>query len=139
MAMVKCPKCGNEISDETKTCSNCGAVLIEKPAIEETGDDEELTDGGTIDYEKKYKAYKQLPIILMFLSFSICCIVGIVLVVITTDALHVIFLPIGVVVGGLTYFISSICIAPTVLRTDAVLDIKRKLEEKIQKEESDKK
>ena len=33
MAMIKCPECGQEISDKAKKCVHCGKVLIEdKPA-----------------------------------------------------------------------------------------------------------
>ena len=28
MAMIKCPECGQEISDKAKKCVHCGAVLI---------------------------------------------------------------------------------------------------------------
>lgn len=33
MAMIKCPECGQEISDKAKKCVHCGKILIEdKPA-----------------------------------------------------------------------------------------------------------
>lgn len=30
MAMIKCPECGQEISDKAKKCVNCGKILIEE-------------------------------------------------------------------------------------------------------------
>lgn len=30
MALIKCPECGKEISDEAKICPNCGAKSEEK-------------------------------------------------------------------------------------------------------------
>ena len=39
MAMIKCPECGQEISDKAKKCVHCGKVLIEdKPATKICGD-----------------------------------------------------------------------------------------------------
>lgn len=39
MAMIKCPECGQEISDKAKKCVHCGKVLIEdKPATKVCGD-----------------------------------------------------------------------------------------------------
>lgn len=32
MAMIKCPECGQELSDKAKKCINCGKVLIEETA-----------------------------------------------------------------------------------------------------------
>lgn len=32
MAMIKCPECGQEISDKAKKCINCGKILIEETA-----------------------------------------------------------------------------------------------------------
>lgn len=29
MAMIKCPECGQEISDKAKKCVHCGKILIE--------------------------------------------------------------------------------------------------------------
>ena len=29
MAMIQCPKCGQEVSDKAKKCIHCGEVLIE--------------------------------------------------------------------------------------------------------------
>ncbi len=31
MAMIKCPECGNEVSDKAKKCIHCGKILIEEP------------------------------------------------------------------------------------------------------------
>ena len=39
MAMIKCPECGQEISDKAKKCVHCGKVLIEdKPATKVCSD-----------------------------------------------------------------------------------------------------
>ena len=35
MAMVKCPECGQEISDKAKKCVHCGKVLIEEEVVKE--------------------------------------------------------------------------------------------------------
>jgi hypothetical protein len=31
MAMIKCPECGEEVSDKAKKCIHCGKILIEEP------------------------------------------------------------------------------------------------------------
>ena len=33
MAMIKCPECGQEISDKAKKCVHCGKVLIEDKPV----------------------------------------------------------------------------------------------------------
>lgn len=33
MAMIKCPKCNEEISDKSEKCVHCGQILIEKPKV----------------------------------------------------------------------------------------------------------
>ncbi|MCI9629404.1 MAG: zinc-ribbon domain-containing protein [[Clostridium] cocleatum] len=33
MAMIKCPKCGEDISDKSTTCIHCGHVLIEESKV----------------------------------------------------------------------------------------------------------
>ena len=33
MAMIKCPKCGEGISDKSTTCIHCGHVLIEESKV----------------------------------------------------------------------------------------------------------
>ncbi len=35
MAMIKCPECGQEISDKAKKCIHCGKVLIEENSIKQ--------------------------------------------------------------------------------------------------------
>lgn len=35
MAMIKCPECGQEISDKAKKCIHCGKVLIEEKALKQ--------------------------------------------------------------------------------------------------------
>lgn len=47
MALIKCPECGNEISDKAKTCVNCGAIITvnEKKVI--CSECETILDGET--------------------------------------------------------------------------------------------
>ena len=47
MAMIKCPECGQEISDKAKKCVHCGEILIpeEKKHCAECG--AELEEGMT--------------------------------------------------------------------------------------------
>lgn len=35
MAMIKCPECGQEISDKAKKCIHCGKILVEDNAIKQ--------------------------------------------------------------------------------------------------------
>lgn len=36
MAMIKCPECGKEISDQAVSCPNCGYVLKKEPDVKRT-------------------------------------------------------------------------------------------------------
>ena len=36
MALIKCPECGKEISDNAKTCPHCGAVQPEDSIVKPT-------------------------------------------------------------------------------------------------------
>lgn len=148
MTTVKCSKCGNEISDNVKFCPHCGYNSFDGFARNKTTstanskvivNEPENYEGEFADYRDKYNVYKKLPSILGLTFFFLISFAAVICAINTSNILFLLGLPIGAAVGGITYFITSLSIAPTVLRTDAVLDIKRKLEEKIQKEESDKK
>lgn len=41
MAMIKCPKCNEDVSDKSTKCVHCGHVLIEEPKLfcEECGNE----------------------------------------------------------------------------------------------------
>jgi transcription initiation factor TFIIIB Brf1 subunit/transcription initiation factor TFIIB len=48
MAMIKCPECGEEISDKAKKCIHCGKVLIEGDSTSEI----KCSECGTLLFEK---------------------------------------------------------------------------------------
>lgn len=82
MAMIKCPECGQEISDKAKKCVHCGKVLIEdKPATKICSDcgkenpidatecthcgcpfEEDKTPVQTVQMEKSKKDLKKIVI-----------------------------------------------------------------------------
>ena len=46
MAMIKCPKCNEDVSDKSTKCVHCGHVLIEEPKLfcEECGNEIKKSD-----------------------------------------------------------------------------------------------
>ena len=48
MALVTCPKCGEQISDKAKTCVHCGAVLVEEEKKHCVDCGAELEPGATV-------------------------------------------------------------------------------------------
>ena len=82
------------------------------------------------DYTPFYRIYKLLPSIFTALTLIGAIVFGIIDACMEVTAIGdlegaavVIWLLIGAVAAGITLWISSICIAPTIVRTDATIEI----------------
>lgn len=89
------------------------------------------------DYNKYYRIFKKLPVILTIIN-SIIVIVASIILGIQLGALYaVISLPLGALLVGLTYFFSAMHVSAIVLRTDAMLELKEKVEKIVVEMEND--
>lgn len=81
------------------------------------------------DYNKFYRIFKKLPVILTIINAIIVIVASIILGIQLGALYAVISLPLGALLVGLTYFFSAMHVSAIVLRTDAVLEINAKVKE----------
>lgn len=89
------------------------------------------------DYDNFYRIFKKLPVIMTIIN-AILCLIALIILGIRLDALAVaIGLPLGALLVGLTYFFSALLVSATVVRTDAMLELKEKVEKIVVEMEND--
>ncbi len=89
------------------------------------------------DYDNFYRIFKKLPVIMTIIN-AILCLIALIILGIRLDALAVaIGLPLGALLVGLTYFFSAMHVSAIVLRTDAMLELKEKVEKIVVEMEND--
>lgn len=69
MALIKCPECGNEISDKATKCPECGCILKEEEHVlkeEEKNLEESVTKKGVFK-NKKVKIVSMIGVVVLVL------------------------------------------------------------------------
>ena len=81
----------------------------------------------TIDYKKAYNTYKKLPNIALIFTIILATIFGVIDAIVWLTALDLFALlvwpAVGVLLGFIVRFFLTLGVSPTVLRTDATLEI----------------
>ncbi len=89
------------------------------------------------DYDKFYRIFKKLPVILTIINAIIVIVASIILGIQLGALYAVICLPLGAVLAFATYFFSAMHVSAIVLRTDAMLELKEKVEKIVVEMEND--
>lgn len=88
MALIKCPKCENEISDQCGTCPHCGEIIKKPESVEQPETNTVEVADILVDHSKIDSKSKKSPWTIVGLAVGIVAIiVGLAIVFTSSDTL----------------------------------------------------